>query len=98
MDLTLYDKASWHIDAAEPANDVIERFRKIINWCNAHNSLSAEGMELISIGIDDSISLHSRLFTATGNKFMQWMFDATPNPYGVEEEKMEEKLLEISKQ
>ena len=63
----VYDKASWHIDAGEPVNNVLTHFKFIMNWCNKNNLLSDEGKEVLEFGIDKSISIHSRLLNERGN-------------------------------
>ena len=70
MKTLVYDKASWHIDAGEPADRVLAHFKFIMNWCNQNNLLSDEGEEILEFGIDDSISIHSRLLNERGNMFM----------------------------
>lgn len=98
MIMKIYDKASWHIDANEPEKDVVERFDKIMQWCNTHNLLNEEGKEILALGIDDSISLHSQMFTTDGNKFMCWLFETDHIPYTVSFEEMENELSKIMHQ
>ena len=75
MKTTVYDKAAWHIDAGEPIGKVLEHFKFIMNWSNQNRLLSDEGEEILEFGIDDSISIHSRLFTERGNMFMTKHYD-----------------------
>ena len=95
MTMRIYDKASWHIDANEPKKDVIKRFNELMQWCYNHNLLTEDGKEIIAIGIDDSISIHSLLFTPIGNKLLCWLFDLNQNPYAVTFEEMENELSKI---
>lgn len=76
MKTTVYDKASWHIDAGEPRNGVIEHFKFILSWCKKNNLLSTEGEEIFEFGVDDSISIHSRLLNERGNLFMAKFYDS----------------------
>jgi len=46
-----------------------------MNWCNQNNLLSDEGEEILEFGIDDSISIHSRLLNERGNMFMKKFYD-----------------------
>ena len=75
MKTLVYDKASWHIDAGEPVERVLAHFKFIMNWCNQNNLLSDEGEEILEFGIDDSISIHSRLLNERGNMFMKKFYD-----------------------
>ena len=75
MKTLVYDKASWHIDAGEPADRVLAHFKFIMNWCDQNNLLSDEGEEILEFGIDDSISIHSRLLNERGNMFMKKFYD-----------------------
>ena len=75
MKTLVYDKASWHIDAGEPADRVLAHFKFIMNWCNQNSLLSDEGEEILEFGIDDSISIHSRLLNERGNMFMKKFYD-----------------------
>ena len=75
MKTLVYDKASWHIDAGEPADRVLAHFKFIMNWCKQNNLLSEEGEEIVEFGIDDSISIHSRLLNERGNLFMAKYYD-----------------------
>ena len=95
MVMKIYDKASWHIDANEQKKDVVERFNKIMQWCSTHDLLNEEGREIVASGIDDSISLHSQMFTIDGNNFMCWLFESTQNPYIVSPKEMESALSKI---
>ena len=95
MAMKIYDKASWHIDANELEKDVVERFNKIMQWCDNHNLLTEEGKEIVALGIDDAISLHSQMFTTNGNKFMCWLFESNQNPYTVSLKEMEDELSKL---
>ena len=75
MKTKVYDKASWHIDAGEPTSSVLSHFKFIIDWCNQNNLLTDEGEEILEFGIDESISIHSRLLNERGNMFMTKYYD-----------------------
>lgn len=75
MKLVIYDKAAWHIDAGENKQMALDHFSFIMTWCKENKLLSDEGLELVEMDIDDSISLHSRMFTEKGNAFMQQFYD-----------------------
>ena len=75
MKTTVYDKASWHIDAGEPSSSVLSHFKFILSWCKQNNLLSDEGEEILEFGVDASISRHSRLFNERGNMFMIKYYD-----------------------
>ena len=75
MKTKVYDKASWHIDAGEPTSSVLSHFKFIIDWCNQNNLLTDEGEEILELGIDASISIHSRLLNERDNMFMTKYYD-----------------------
>lgn len=55
--------------------NVINHFKTVFNWLNKHNMLSEEGKEILKSGIDESISLHERLVTKDGLKFLKKHYD-----------------------
>jgi Uri superfamily endonuclease len=75
MKTSVYDKVAWHIDAGENKDAVLRHFSFILSWCEKNNLLSAEGQEIVQMGVDDSVSLHSRMFTEKGNTFMNKYYD-----------------------
>lgn len=75
MEIKVYDKAIWHIDDGFAVDQVLSHFSFIMNWSKQHRLLSDEGEEILSFGIDESISLHSRMFTEKGNCFMERFYD-----------------------
>lgn len=75
MKTSVYDKATWHIDGGEDLNKVMDHFSFIMSWCSSNNLLSEEGKEIEELGVDQSISLHSRMFTDRGNAFMEKHYD-----------------------
>ena len=75
MKTKVYDKASSHIEAGEPPSSVLSHFKFIIDWCNQNNLLTDEGEEILELGIDASISIHSRLLNERGNMFMTKYYD-----------------------
>lgn len=92
MKTLVYDKASWHIDAGEPVESVLAHFKFIMNWCNQNNLLSEEGEEILEFGIDDSISIHSRLLNKRGNLFMEKYYDTFISANSEHCSEMDEKL------
>ncbi len=75
MKTKVYDKASWHIDGGENLDKVLAHFNFIMSWCCSNKLLSDEGKEIADLGIDQSISFHSRMFTDKGNIFMEKHYD-----------------------
>ena len=75
MKTKVYDKASWHIEGGEDLNKVLAHFSFIMAWCSSNNLLSEEGKEIADLCVDQSISLHSRMFTDKGNIFMDKHYD-----------------------
>ena len=71
----VYDKAIWQIEGGLQTSVVLKHFKMILEWCEKNHLLSDEGREILSFGVDDSISLHSRMFTEQGNKFMEKYYD-----------------------
>lgn len=95
MKTKVYDKASWHIDAGEPTSSVLSHFKFIINWCNQNNLLTDEGEEILELGIDDSISIHSRLLNERGNMFMTKYYDMFISAQTEQSSEMNEMLMTI---
>lgn len=95
MKTIVYDKASWHIDAGEPTSRVLSHFKFIMSWCNQNNLLSEEGEEIIELGIDDSISIHSRLFNERGNMFMSKYYDTFISAQNEQGSELDEMLKTI---
>lgn len=95
MNFVVYDKAAWHIDAGEDKQVVLNHFSFFMTWCLDNNILSDEGIELAELGIDDSISLHSRMFTEKGNIFMQRHYDTFISATEKDGCAMLAKLLEV---
>lgn len=75
MKTIIYDKADWQIEGGVRSSEVLKHFKMIMNWSEKNHLLSDEGLEILSFGIDDSISLHSRMFTKRGNAFMEKFYD-----------------------
>ena len=95
MKTKVYDKASWHIDAGEPKDVVLAHFKFIMNWCKQNNLLRDEGEEILEFGIDDSISIHSRLLNERGNLFMERYYDTFISAHSELSPEMDEKLKTI---
>lgn len=75
MKTKVYDKAIWQIESGKNTKEVLKHFKMIMEWCEKNRLLSDEGKEILSFGVDESISLHSRLFTKQGNDFMEKYYD-----------------------
>lgn len=95
MKTIVYDKASWHIDAGEPASSVLAHFKFIMSWCNLKDLLSAEGKEILELGADESISIHSRLLNERGNMFMSKYYDTFISAQSAQSSEMDEMLKTI---
>lgn len=74
--MNIYDKAAWHIDEGQNESEVVTRFSIIFDFLNEHNMLNSDGIELMDIGIDESISLHEGLLTDEGNAFIEKYYDS----------------------
>lgn len=92
MKLIVYDKAAWHIDAGEDKQMVLNHFATFMIWCQNNNLLSPDGKEIMELGVDDSISLHSGMFTENGNSFMQQYYDVFISSTEKDYEEMSKKL------
>ena len=79
MKLKIYDKVAWQLDGGMEKESVIEHFSFILNWCHINNLLLPEGEETLAFGVDESCSLHERMFTEIGNKFMATHYDKVAN-------------------
>lgn len=77
--LKVYDKAQWHIDAGENAEMVVEKFKAVFTFLEAKELLESEGKEMLALGIDSSVSIHERMMTETGRKFMEVCYDKVIN-------------------
>ena len=75
----VYDKASWHIDAGEIKEEVLSKMRTLFAFLDSQDLLTEEGKEIIEIGIDSEVSIHSRMLTEKGNKFMDTCYDSVIN-------------------
>ena len=79
MMLKIYDKAQWHIDAGEDSRAVIAKFDAVFAFLNTNNLLTDEGKEIIELGIDSSVSIHERMLTEKGKRFMDACYDKVIN-------------------
>lgn len=96
--MTIYDKASWQIDAGQDKSRVIDHFKFIYNWLNENQLLSEDGKEILDFGIDSSISLNDQMVTKEGADFLGKHYEELirDTNYNVEEEK--EKIEELFKE
>ncbi|MCM1097243.1 MAG: hypothetical protein NC427_04170 [Ruminococcus flavefaciens] len=74
--LKIYDKAQWHIDAGMDTETVVERMTIIFNFLDSKGLLDSEGKEIKNLGIDSSSSLHERMLTEEGIKFLDQYYDS----------------------
>lgn len=88
MGTIVYDKAAWHIDAGLPRSMVLQHFGFILRWANEHNLLTEAGVEILEFGVDESVSLHSMMFTPRGNRFMELNYDVFINALDNDEERL----------
>ena len=96
MTTTVYDKAAWHIDAGEQKEQVLAHFKFIMEWSLKNKLLTDEGLEIVEFGVDDSISLHSRMFNERGNLFMRKFYDFFIGATKDNDKEMDEKLNSLS--
>lgn len=91
--MTIYDKAAWQIDHGVSPKLAVEHFELVFRWLEKKGMLSAEGKEILDIGIDDSASLNERYLEEEGIQFLDQYYDVliTKSKYDVA---VEEKLLE----
>lgn len=73
--LKIYDKAQWHIDAGEDEDIVVAKLQVVFSFLDSKNFLGMEGKEIIDLGVDSSVSIHERMLTEEGNKFMEACYD-----------------------
>ncbi|MCI7443358.1 MAG: hypothetical protein MSA89_09805 [Clostridium sp.] len=87
--MKIFDKAQWHIDAGEDANEVVSKIRKVFEFLDEKGMLTNEGKEMIDFGIDSSISLNERMVTEKGYKFLEKYYD---NIIGLKADELTSKL------
>lgn len=79
MKYKVYDKVAWQLDGGQEKKMVMSHFKFIMEWCHDVGILSKDGEELYELGVDDSCSLHERMFTEKGNIFMTQFYDRIAN-------------------
>ena len=91
--IKIIDKGSWHIDNGVSKEQIIFHFKFVFKWLEKNNLLSEDGKEILSIGIDDSISLNEKMVNKEGLNFLQYYYDEyiSSIQYGIKEN---EKLLD----
>ena len=77
--MKVYDKAQWHIDAGMDKGVVLKKMEVLFDFLNSKGLLKEEGKEMLDIGIDDSISIHERMLTEEGNRFLEAKYDTVIN-------------------
>lgn len=75
INMIIYDKAAWHIDAGMREEVVVRRLKAVFDFLNSNDMLSEEGKEEYELGIDDSCSLNERSVNFKGNKFLKQYYD-----------------------
>lgn len=87
--MKIYDKAAWQIDGGVKEKDVIEHFKFMYGWLESKGFLSANGKEIMGVGIDAECSLTDRNVTAEGKKFLDKYYDEYVKriDYGKKEDK-----------
>lgn len=91
--IKIFDKASWHIDECMPKAQVVSHFKFIFGWLEKNKLLSDDGMEILNIGIDESISLNEKMLKKEAFNFIEKYYNKYLESiqYGIEEN---EKLLD----
>ena len=77
--LKIFDKAQWHIDAGEDPTNVILKMKAVLLFLNSKGMLASEGQEILDLGVDSSVSIHERMVTEEGKKFMEACYDKVIN-------------------
>lgn len=75
----IYDKASWHIDAGENKKEVVTKFKSVFQFLDKKKMLNDNGKEILELGIDESVSIHTGLLTKYGCQFMDKFYDKVVN-------------------
>ena len=82
--MKIFDKAQWHIDGGENPSSVTNKFLVIFDLLNEEGLLSDDGMEILELGIDSSVSLNEKMVTGIGFEFLEKYYDEVIN-YGCDE-------------
>jgi hypothetical protein len=90
--ITVYDKASWHIDNGENKNEVLKKMKIIFDFLNKNSLLNSDGKELFDLGINEDSSLHDGLVTNEGKEFLDKNIDKIISKSSKEIEKTLENL------
>ncbi len=77
--MKIFDKAQWHIDSGENSSSIIKKFSAIFEFLNEEGLLSVDGIEILDLGIDSSISLNEQMVTEKGFKFLEKYYDEVIN-------------------
>ena len=73
--LKIYDKAQWHIDAGESVELCVNRIKIVFEFLNKKGMLTSDGIEMLDIGIDSSVSLNERMVSEQGKIFLEQFYD-----------------------
>ncbi|WP_195514093.1 hypothetical protein [Turicibacter sanguinis] len=82
--MKIFDKAQWHIDGGENSSAVTNKFIAIFEFLNEEEFLSHDGLEILELGIDSSVSLNEKMVTEIGFEFLEKYYDEVIN-YGYDE-------------
>lgn len=77
--MKIYDKAKWHIEGGENKEEVLKKLSIIFEFLNKNKWLTSEGEEIYELGIDSNTSLHERMVSEAGKKFLDERYDALLN-------------------
>ena len=75
MELTVFDKFSWHFDAGVNEAILLKYFSKLMNFLKKHQLLSIYGLEIYDLGVDSSLSITSKMLTEKGIGFLSLWYD-----------------------
>jgi hypothetical protein len=75
MDLIIYDKYSWHLDNGIDSVKLNAYFQQLAAFLQKHQLLNVYGLEILSSGIDSSLSITSKMLTDKGNSFLSTWYD-----------------------
>ena len=73
--MEIYDKAQWHIDGGEEPAEVVRRVQSVFAFLREMDMLSPDGLEILDLGVDDSVSLHERLVNESGKALLSAHYD-----------------------
>jgi len=75
MELTVFDKFAWHLDAGIDEHKLKDYFQRLMCFLKNHLLLNAYGLEIFDLGVDSSLSITSKMLTNEGNFFLSAWYD-----------------------